>query len=63
MYDHSFGEGIRSGAFFRLGLSMRFSELDSRSNSFVRAPFSGGGSNAPDSAVSVPHLDVNADIR
>ena len=32
-----------------------------RSNSFVRAPSSGGGSNAPRPAVSVPHVDVNAD--
>ena len=34
---------------------------NSRSNSFVRAPPSGGGSNAPRPAVSVPHIDVNAD--
>ena len=34
---------------------------NSQSNSFVRAPSSGGGSNPPRSAVSVPHLDVNAD--
>ena len=27
----------------------------------VRAPPSGGGSSAPRSAVSVPHIDVNAD--
>ena len=33
----------------------------SRSNRFVRAPSSGGGSNAPRLALSVPHLDVNAD--
>ena len=33
---------------------------NSRSNSFVRAPASGGGSNAPRPAVSVPQLDVNA---
>ena len=32
-----------------------------RSNSFFRAPPSGGGSNAPRPAVSVPHIDVNAD--
>ena len=35
----------------------------SRSNSFVRAPTSGGGSNAPRLAVSVPHNDVNEDRR
>ena len=34
---------------------------NSRSNSFVRAPPSGGGSKAPRPAVSVPHIDVNAD--
>ena len=34
---------------------------NSRSNSFVRAPSSGGGSNAPRPAVSVPRIDVNAD--
>ena len=32
-----------------------------RSNRFVRAPSSGGGSNAPRPALSVRHLDVNAD--
>ena len=34
---------------------------NSRSNIFARAPPSGGGSNAPRPAVSVPHIDVNAD--
>ena len=34
-----------------------------RSNSFVREPSSGRGSYAPRPAVSVPHLDVNADRR
>ena len=29
--------------------------------SFVRGPPSGGGSNAPRPAVSVPHIDVNGD--
>ena len=29
---------------------------NSRSNSFARAPSSGGGSNAPRPAISVPHL-------
>ena len=31
------------------------------SNSFVRAPSSGGGSNVARPAVSIPHLDVNVD--
>ena len=54
--------GIWSGVFFCLGLSMRFAELKlSVEYSFVRAPPSGGGSNAPRPAVSVPHIDVNAD--
>ena len=34
---------------------------NSRSNSFVRAASSGGGSNAPRSAVTVLHLNMNAD--
>ena len=34
---------------------------NSRSNSFVRAPSSGSGSNAPRPAVPAPHIDVNAD--
>ena len=33
----------------------------SRSNRLVRAPSSGGGSNAPRPALSVPHLDVDVD--
>ena len=38
---------------------MRFAELEfSVEYSFVRAPLSGGGSNAPRPAVSVPHIDV-----
>ena len=41
---------------------MRFAELDfSVEYRFVWAPPSGGGSNAPRPAVSVPHIDVNAD--
>ena len=41
---------------------MRFAELVfSVEYSFVRAPPSGGGFNAPRPAVSVPHIDVNAD--
>ena len=46
--------------FFRLGLSMGFSELEVLGQ-IVRAPSSGGGSNALRPALSVPHLDVNAD--
>ena len=34
---------------------------NSRSNLFVHEPPSGGGSNAPRPAVSVPHLNVKAD--
>ena len=41
---------------------MRFAELEfSVEYSFVRAPPSVGGSNAPRPSVSVPHIDVNAD--
>ena len=41
---------------------MRFAELDfSVEYGLVRAPPSGGGSNAPRPAVSVPNIDVNAD--
>ena len=41
---------------------MRFAELEfSVEYGLVRAPASGGGSNAPRPAVSVPHIDVNAD--
>ena len=41
---------------------MRFVELEfSVKYSFVQAPPSGGGSNAPRPAVSDPHIDVNAD--
>ena len=36
---------------------------NSRPNNFVRAPSLGGGSNAPRPAVSVPHINVNADRR
>ena len=53
--------GLWSGV-FGLGLSMRFAELEfSVEYGLVRAPPSGGGSNAPRPAVSVPHIDVNAD--
>ena len=41
---------------------MRFAELEfSLEYGLDRAPPSGGGSNAPRPAVSVPHIDVNAD--
>ena len=41
---------------------MRFAGLEfSVEYSLVRAPPSGGGSNAPRPSVSVPHIDVNAD--
>ena len=57
-----FGVGDLVRSFFCLGRSMRFAELEfSVENSFVRAPPSGDGSNAPRPAVSVPHIDVNAD--
>ena len=53
---HVFWSGV-----FCLGLSMRFAELEfSVEYSLVRAPPSGGISNAPRPAVSVPHIDVNA---
>ena len=43
---------------------MEFAELEfSVEHSLVRAPPSGGGSNAPRPAVSVPHIDVNAGGR
>ena len=53
---------IRLGVFFssrhRYGM---LATAIARSNRFVRAPSSGGGSNAPRPALSVRHLDVNAD--
>ena len=53
--------GLWSGVLC-LGLSMRFAELEfSVEYGLVRAPPSRGGSNAPRPAVSVPHIDVNAD--
>ena len=59
------GTGIWSGV-FRFGLTMRLSELEflGQIASFgrrLRAASSGGGSNAPRPALSVPHLDVNGD--
>ena len=55
-----FGDSVKS--FFLVSASLFDSRnWNSRSNSFVQAPSSGGGSNAPCPAVSVPHIDVNAD--
>ena len=51
LYDRSFWGGFGQEFFF-----VSVSVCHSRSNSFVRAPSSGGGSNAPRPAVSVPHL-------
>ena len=47
-------------SFFRLGLGMGFSKLEflGQMASFER--LLGGGSNTPRPALSVPHLDVNA---
>ena len=43
---------------------MRFAEVEfSVEYGLFRAPPSGGGSNAARPAVSVPHIDVNADGR
>ena len=53
--------GIRSGVFFVSASVCDSRKWNSRSNSFVRAPCSGGGSNAPRPSVSVRHIDVNAD--
>ena len=54
--------GIWSGAFLCLARSMRLAELEfTVENSLVQAPQSGGGGNAPRPAVSVLHIDVNAD--
>ena len=60
--DHSFFRGF--GHEFFVSASVCDSRnWNPRSNSFVRAPSSGGDSNANHPAVSVPHLDVNADRR
>ena len=57
MYKWSFFSAeIRSGVFSVSASVCDSRNWNSRSNSFVRAPFSGGGSNAPRPAVSVPHL-------
>ena len=53
--------GIRSGVFSSRPHYGMLGTGISGSNSFVRAPSSGGGSNAPLPALSVPHLDPNAD--
>ena len=60
---HSFFEGFGQDFFFVSASVCDSRDWNSRSNSFVRAPSSGGGSNAPRPAVSIPHLDVNADRR
>ena len=61
LYDHSFFRGFGQEFFFVSASVCDSRNWNSQSNSFVRAPSSGGGSNAPRPAVSVPHLDVNAD--
>ena len=54
--------GIRSRhVLSRLKYAIRGTGILGQINSFVRAPASGGGSNAPRPAVSVPHIDENAD--
>ena len=63
IYDHSFWGGFSQDFFSSRPHYAILGNWNSRSNSFVRAPSLGGGSNAPRPAVSVPHLDVNADRR
>ena len=63
IYYHYFFRGFGLVFFFVSASVCDSRNYNSRSNSFVRAPSSGGGSNAPRPAVSVPHLDVNADER
>ena len=53
--------GIRSGVFSSRPQYGILGTGISGSNRFVRAPSSGGGSNAPRPALTFPHLDVNAD--
>ena len=60
VYDHSVFRGFGEEFFFVSASVCDSWNWNSRSNSFVRALSSGGGSNAPRPAVSVPHLDVNA---
>ena len=61
VHDRSFLEGFGQEFFFVSASVCDSRNWNSRSNSFVLAPASGGGSNAPRPAVSVPHLDVNTD--
>ena len=61
IYEHSFFRRFGQEIFFVSASVCDSRNRNSRSNRFVRAPSSGGGSNAPRPAVSVPHLDVNAD--
>ena len=61
IYDHSFFRGFGQDFFFVSASVCDSRYSNSRSNSFVRAPSTGDGSNAPRLAVSVPHLDVNVD--
>ena len=57
-----FGHSVRR--FCPVSASVCYSRSwNSRSNSFVQAPSSGGCSNARRPAVSVPHLEVNAEGR
>ena len=61
VYNHSLFQGFGQEFFFVSAQVCNSRNWNSRSNSFVRAPALGGGSNAPRPAVSVPHIDVNAD--
>ena len=61
MYEIILFQGFGQEFFFVSASVCHSRDWNSRSNSFVRAPSSGGGSNAPRPAVSVPHIDVNAD--
>ena len=61
MYDHSLIRGFGQEFVFVSASVCDAQNWNSRSNRFVRAPSSGGDSNAPRPAVSVPHVDVNAD--
>ena len=63
LYDHSFFRGFSQEFSFISASVCDSRNWNSQSNSFGRAPSSGGGSNAPHPAVSAPHLDVNADRR
>ena len=60
-YDHPF---LRFGQdlFFVSASVYDSRNWNSRSNCFVRALAPGGGSNARRPAVSVPHVEVNADV-